>query len=245
MLAGAARPTVFAGGLAAGIPPAWRERIDLRPPAQRGDLDELATSSPPGTALLVEGLFGTSLAVTPHECRSLIERGWQLCGAASMGALRASELWPVGMVGLGDVYAMYRIGRLRSDADVSVCYNPINWEEVTVSLVHVRAVLGRAEADGHIGGLEARTLLARARSIHWTERAPGRLLDAWRECKAAGAIGSLLADPASHPKRRDSNHALAVLLSHRWPGVPRAGGAATASLPVDALGSAQSAADVV
>lgn len=213
-------PIVFAAGSLSNVPSEWLQRIDLRPPAKRGDLDRLRSSRKRGTVILLEGLFGASMAVTPTECRDLIAAGWFLVGASSMGALRASELWSVGMLGLGNVFAMFRAGKLRSDADVSVCYSPIDWSEITVSLVHVRAVVGELEAEGLIGGLTARKLLRIAGDIHWTSRTWDDVIDrsgAVLPVPAVERYACLARNPGLHPKVQDARNALALILSHRWP----------------------------
>ena len=138
------RPIVFAGPSLARLPAPLRERIDLRPPVRRDDLTALL-KLPPGRAVIIDGLFGQSLAVTPTECRELLLAGWTLWGASSMGALRASELWSLGMMGVGDIYLMMRSGVVTADDEVAVGYHPDTHEELTASLVHVRAVLSRLE----------------------------------------------------------------------------------------------------
>ena len=45
--------------------------------------------------------------------------GTQVFGAASMGALRAAELAPFGMIGVGAIFAAYRDGRLTGDDEVA------------------------------------------------------------------------------------------------------------------------------
>jgi hypothetical protein len=212
------RPIVFAGPSLAHLPAAERARLDVRPPARRGDLEALLQREP-GVAVLIDGLFGWSLAVTPTECRELLLAGWTLCGASSMGALRASELWSVGMVGIGEIYTMLRLGHIRADDEVAVAYHPDTHAEISASLVHVRYLLDRAERHLARQGVAVRALEL-ARAIYWMERSWQRLFAAWREhgideavieyCRAAAA------DVRRHPKVFDAELAVRSVLAGIW-----------------------------
>jgi hypothetical protein len=219
----AARPVVFAGPSLAHLPAAERARLELRPPARRGDLEALLQRERPGTAVLIDGLFGWSLAVTPTECRELLLAGWTLCGASSMGALRASELWSVGMIGIGEVYTMLRLGHVRADDEVVVAYHPDTHAELGASLVHVRAVLTRIAR--HLPspevGLQA---LALAREIYWLERSWPRLFARWREHGLGEPVlehaRAAALDARHHPKILDAELAVRSVLAGLWTSNP-------------------------
>jgi hypothetical protein len=212
-------PIVFGGASLELVALEHLRRLEVRPPVRRGDLAALMRDRRPGRALVLDGLFGWELAVTPTECRELLEAGWQLVGASSMGALRAAELWSAGMVGIGDVFTQYRLGALRSDADVAVIFGPCG-EELTATLVHVRAVLAEIERRGLASGAFARRLVATARRIHWTQRVWPTLIDGWRAegltCAAARTAEVLAAEPLLHPKKRDGLLAVRSMLGARW-----------------------------
>jgi TfuA protein len=214
------RPIVFGGPSLQYLIPAVASRIEVRPPVRRGDFTDLLARDRPGTVVLTDGIFASSLAVTPTECRELLERGWTVAGASSMGALRASELWSVGMIGIGEVYTLYRLGVLRSDADVAVALDVTTNAELTASMVHVRAVLSVLEQEGEVSSIESRRYVRLARSIHWSRRD-------WRDCvalwsdegmseKTAARVLTLASDPAQHPKVRDVHLAINSVLAHRW-----------------------------
>jgi TfuA protein len=212
-------PIVFAGPSLAQLPAVTRGRIELRPPARRGDLEALIQRDRPGVVVLIDGLFGWSLAVTPTECRELLLAGWTLCGASSIGALRASELWSVGMIGIGEVYAMLRLGHIRADDELAVAYHPDTHEELGASLVHVRYVLDRIER--HLPSPEvAPRALALARELYWLERSWPRLFARWREHGITdGVIERARAasrDPRCHPKVLDAELAVRTVLASTW-----------------------------
>ena len=210
------RVLAFAGPSLCGAPPHLIDQVELRGPARRGDLEALLDDEP-GVVLLVDGLFGTSLAVTVTECRELLERGWTIVGAGSIGAVRAAELFPAGMIGIGDVYALLRLGVLTSDADVAVAYEPDTYCEISVAMVHVRAAL--ASVTG-LSAADRAALLAAARHCYWMERSAAMLAKSWSSITvdpaAVESLLAVLADPEGHPKRRDGLLALRCILSTDW-----------------------------
>lgn len=215
------RPIVFGAPSMAGVRGPARDRIDLRSPARRGDFEALSGGSP-GTVLLVDGFFGGALAVSPTECRELINQGWTLCGASSMGALRASELWPVGMIGIGDIFSLLRLEIVSADDELAVAYHPSTFVELTASIVHVRSVLFSAAA-GSVSGAVVGRALSVAREIYWMDRDWSLLFNRW----VAEGIPMGFVDRARilakrrrcHPKVRDATLAVQLLLTKVWPGL--------------------------
>ncbi|RAG81532.1 hypothetical protein DN069_32270 [Streptacidiphilus pinicola] len=215
-----ARPVVYGAPSLQPLDPQLLAQVELRPPVRRGDLARLHERRP-GTVVLVDGLFGGSLTVTPAECRELLDAGWTVVGASSMGALRAADLWPLGMIGVGDVYALYRLGTLTSDADVAVALDTDRGHrELTVSTVQLRAVLAAASGEGIIGAAQ-RTRMARlAERLHWSERSWGACRELWQ---SAGVPRGVIAhverlgsDPRTDPKVRDAETALRAVLAHGY-----------------------------
>jgi hypothetical protein len=208
-----ALPIVFAGPSLAA---ANTDGVDLRPPVRRGDLEALRKERAPGTVLVIDGLFGSNLALTPTECRHLLADGWTVCGASSIGALRAAELYTLGMFGFGDIYNLMRLNVIRSDAEVAVAYHPDTFAEVTASLVHVRAVLQAAERLGIIEKSHRAELLELARSRFWAERSWSTVFSMWKSAGVAGdcldRLRELSLDAEIHPKKRDAKTALSLVL---------------------------------
>jgi hypothetical protein len=213
-------PHVFAGSSLDLVTEGARARAILHPPVRHGDLTRLAADHRPGIVLIVDGIFGFEMAVTPMEIRQAIEAGWRVFGAASMGAMRAAELWPQGMIGIGDIYTLFRTGGLTSDADVAVLFGGDALEEITISMVQVRFLIQYLRHFHALSGLDARHMHAMARNIYWAERDEAALSRSWR----AGGVGetniarfrALLRDPRLHPKKRDAAHAVASLLADQW-----------------------------
>ena len=149
---------------------------EYRPPVRRGDLPERHD----GTVVIIDGEFRQSLSVSPNEILRLLDRGTRVIGAASMGALRAIELGPYGMHGLGWVFEAYRSGRVIADDEVAVTYAPEDgFACLTVPLVNVRRWLDVLEANGDVDRVTARRLLRRARSLFYADRTEDVLLKQW------------------------------------------------------------------
>ena len=70
-----------------------------------------------------------------------------------MGALRAVELEPFGMIGIGRVFEAYRRGFLEGDDEVAVLHGPaeIGYPTLTEALVNFRASLEQARDMGLVG----------------------------------------------------------------------------------------------
>ena len=66
------------------------------PPVKRGDLTAVDEYE---VIVILDGEFGQHDSVSPKEILAVLEKGKTVIGAASMGALRASELDRCGMIG--------------------------------------------------------------------------------------------------------------------------------------------------
>ncbi|MEZ5797855.1 MAG: TfuA-like protein [Paracoccaceae bacterium] len=162
---------LFAGpslhGHADRLPPA----IDCRPPAGAGDI--LRALADGATAIgLVDGVFGDSRAVWHKEIVLALSRGVPVLGAASMGALRAAECAPLGMVPVGGIAQEYLDGRRLADSDLAVLHGPaeLGFCPLTLALVDAQDLIAAWCRDGHIPAATARQILAAAEGLHFTRR---------------------------------------------------------------------------
>jgi hypothetical protein len=113
------------------------------PPAARGSIADLVRTAahPPANIVLVDGRFGDVMAVSHREILEAIDRGWRVCGLASMGALRAAELHTFGMIGFGEVFRHFR-DTTAPDDEVAVLHGPEpDYRPVTEALVDLRCFL--------------------------------------------------------------------------------------------------------
>jgi hypothetical protein len=99
-------------------------------------------------------------------------------GSSSMGALRAAELAPYGMVGVGEVFSWFASGVLDSDDEVAVVHGPeaVGYAPASVALVVVRATVARAVADGVVPPEVADMVVAGGRRTWYPDRTWSLLL---------------------------------------------------------------------
>lgn len=180
---------LFAGPSLAGLAPDLGD-IELRPPAAHGDLASAVLQG--ATAIgLVDGYFDAVAAVWHKEILFALSCGVHVCGAASMGALRAAECAPFGMLPIGVIAQSYRDGSRDDDADVGLTHAPaeLGYLPLTEPMVDVEATLGHLAALGLLQPGEGPALLAQARRLHFSERPVESLFPpAW------GTRGAVLLD---------------------------------------------------
>ena len=154
----------------------------VRGPAAHGDLLAAAREGPAAIGL-VDGTFERVPAVWHKEILWAMSRGVAVYGAASMGALRAAELAPFGMIGVGAIFEAFRDGVLEADDEVAVRHAPAEhgYRPASEALVDIRATLGAAGAAGVVGTEVATTLIGIAKELHYPDRIYPRLLSAARD----------------------------------------------------------------
>lgn len=113
------------------------------PPVKRDDIKNIITSSPDVIGI-IDGIFFDSAAVAHREIINALKKGIIVVGGSSMGALRAYELEPYGMIGVGRIYEMYKSRRIESDDEVAVTFDPETLKPLSVPLVNIRMTLKKA-----------------------------------------------------------------------------------------------------
>jgi TfuA protein len=156
------------------------ERIlpaEYRPPAKRGDL--LRAAEKGATIIgLIDGVFHQESAVAHREILAAVKKGVKVVGASSMGALRAAEMDTLGMIGIGEVYKMYKSGELISDDEVALVFDPETGFSLSEPLINIRFTLRKAEREGIITPQDHVTLLTAARSVFYPQRTYSRIVSA-------------------------------------------------------------------
>lgn len=145
--------------------------LACRGPARQGDIGRAVADG--ATAIgLIDGRFEDVAAPWHKEIVSALRAGIAVCGAASMGALRAAECAPFGMVGIGEVYRRYASGDLVDDDAVAQLHAPADLDHapLTEALVNIEATVAALAAAGRIGSEEAVRLGAAARRLHFKAR---------------------------------------------------------------------------
>ena len=151
--------------------------VDYLPPAKRGDVSRAANDGAE-IICLIDGVFFQDSAVAHREILYALKKGARVIGSSSMGALRASELDLYGMEGVGKIYEWYKSGKLVSDDEVALFFDPVYFKPLSEPLVNIRYNLRIAEAEGVIDRDACEKVLKIAKSLYFPDRTYQRILDA-------------------------------------------------------------------
>jgi hypothetical protein len=204
-------PTLAAAEVTARLPGAT-----VRPPVAVGEILALVRSRR-GRGVtriaIIDGYFERMAAVWHKEILIALERGIAVWGAASMGALRAAELAPFGMRGVGAIYRGFAAGTLIADDEVAVAHLPAayGYRATSEALVNLRDGIARAPM---LGARTRRALIELARARFYRTRSWEALLG---DARAAGLPRRPLDAFAAWPKP-DRKAADARLLLRRLAG---------------------------
>ena len=160
--------------------------LDVRPPAAQGDV--LAAVRDGATAIgLIDGEFGQRAAVWHKEILLALDRGVEVYGASSMGALRAAECAPFGMIPVGAIANAYLDGIIDDDAAVALTMAPAEMGSMplTEPQVDAEATLAKLRDLGLIGAVIHAELVARSAALHFTERTDYALMEGHPQLLAA------------------------------------------------------------
>lgn len=200
--------------------------VEWRPPAEAGDLLRIEPESEL-TLCLIDGYFDHRPAVRHKEILLLLSEGVRIYGASSIGALRAAEMSPLGMVGIGAIYRAYAAGRIHGDDEVALIHAGAEWgwRPLSLPLVDVRATLCRAMRRKALARMDARALFEAAAALHYVDRSwalildsaalPSATLDGFRAWLIEGEVAqkgldaraclrTALSEPSTEPPRPDA-----------------------------------------
>ena len=134
---------------------------------------------------IVDGYFERVPAVWHKEILWALANGVAVAGAASMGALRAAELAPFGMIGVGRIFEAYARGvfppfdsePFEDDDEVAVVHGPAEagWM-ATEAMVNIRATLAAAAEAGVVEVSLRDRLTAAAKAMFYKDRSWATLL---------------------------------------------------------------------
>ena len=197
--------------------------VDWRPPAEAGDLLELAGKARV-TICLIDGYFDHRPAVRHKEILLLLAEGATIYGASSIGALRAAEMDGFGLRGIGAIYRAYARGTITGDDEVALVHGTAEaaWRPMSVPLVDVRATLCAGLRRGALRIEAARALLRSAAAAHYVDRNWEEVLNSAELPKSSrGPIKAWLAHGQVAQKRLDARACLSAALTDRLGCHPR------------------------
>ncbi len=149
--------------------------VTYLPPAARGDVARAADSH--DEILLIDGVFDNDLAPSPKEVYAAT-KSCRIYGAASMGALRAAECRPFGMIPLGIIARWYVAETVTGDDEVALLYDPVTERALTVPLVNVRYLLRLGVRRGLLAAADARVVFSRSQAVFYADRTWDDVLEA-------------------------------------------------------------------
>ena len=144
-------------------------KADYRDPIKRGDILKAMDDSPDIIGI-IDGVFHQHPAVGHKEIMVALDNGITIVGGGSMGALRASELDTLGMIGVGYVYKEYSNGNIQSDDDVAIVFDKNTGEQLSEALVNIDYKFKKAVDEDIITKDEKEELISIAKSIYYPNR---------------------------------------------------------------------------
>lgn len=166
-------PSLLPAEAEAILPPGTEVRY--LPPVRRGDLVS-AIAAGPRIIGIIDGLFFENAAVGHREILTAIRAGIRVIGASSMGALRAAELAPFGMEGIGEVFRRYRDGSIESDDEVALICDPESNTALSEALINIRITLEHSYHEAILDSDEMNDLLRTAKEQYYPERTWERVI---------------------------------------------------------------------
>jgi hypothetical protein len=121
---------------------------------------------------IIDGFFGNAPSVWHKEILYAISEGVEVVGAASMGALRAAELYPYGMVGIGRIFRLFRMGLWTDDDEVAVLHATaeLGYCPLSDTMASIRFTLRRLRRGECITRELEGELVRRMKDRHFSKR---------------------------------------------------------------------------
>ena len=121
------------------------------PPIKCGDLIKLLRLEPK-RVVIIDGIYENVPSVWHKEIMLALDSGVEMFGAASMGALRAAELYQFGMIGVGEIFCNFVDNQLLDDDEVAVLHKgkEDKFAPINDAMVNIRATLSKATELGII-----------------------------------------------------------------------------------------------
>ncbi len=187
------------------------------PPARQADLVSAVEVYRPDVIGVIDGAFGQASSVWHKEILFALERGVRVFGAASMGALRAVELGPFGMIGVGEIYRLFASAELADDDEVAVAHASAadDYRPLSLAMVNLRASLSLARAMHVVSDADEQLFIATAKSLYFADRTLAaifaRAAAQGLPTASARRLGAFLDQRYVDLKRRDAEHLLRLI----------------------------------
>ncbi|ASU38015.1 hypothetical protein hmeg3_06690 [Herbaspirillum sp. meg3] len=163
-----AGPSLFGTGLST----VTTNGISWRPPARRGDIEQLVIKQKnPGVIGLADGTFHSYPSVGHVELREALDAGWRVYGLCSMGAIRVSEMSHMGMIPWGKVAKMFCSDRNLADDEVALVHSTETpYVPLSEPMLHIREFCAQAQQQDLLTGEQAAIILDSLRQRWYGDR---------------------------------------------------------------------------
>ncbi len=188
------------------------------PPCAMGDVLAAVQQHAPPALVIIDGLFERTPAVWHKEILFALSEGVAVFGGGSMGALRAAELHPFGMRGVGHSFAAFASGALEDDDEVAITHLSAEdgYRPMCEAMVNLRHGLALARDAGLLDAAEASALVAAMKRVFYPERSWHALYaQALTLGLAPARVRALQAFIDTHRPDRKADDARAVLQAVR------------------------------
>ncbi|MEM7635178.1 MAG: TfuA-like protein [Pseudomonadota bacterium] len=144
--------------------------IDIRGPAAWGDVAQAVHEGATRIGI-VDGYFEQTRSVWHKEIIFALSQGIMVAGASSLGALRAAECEPFGMIPIGTIADDYISGALVDDSDVALVHAPaeLNYLALSEPRVNVIATLNAMLKENLLSTTEWKNAKAVADRMFYAE----------------------------------------------------------------------------
>ena len=179
-------------------------------PARMGDVASAVLRLRPHAIGLVDGVFRSASAVFHKELLYALDAGAWVLGASSMGALRAAECEPFGVIGVGAIFRDVVSGVVEDDDEVALLHSDaeLGYRHASDALVTIRGVVDDLVVGGILATEAGAQLVALQRGRWFGDR---RLRDVPTDARSLGlddatveALRLALEGPTRDPKRDDA-----------------------------------------
>lgn len=145
------------------------------PPVKRGDIARICDGQKePGVIAIADGTFHSYPSVSHEEIREAMELGWHIFGLCSMGAIRAAEMWHLGMIPFGKVASLYCAKPDTPDDEVCLLHESTPpYKHLSEPLVHIREFMSFAVSEGALAANQANDVLATLSNLWYGHRTLG------------------------------------------------------------------------
>ena len=191
----------------------------VRPPARLGDV-LAAVMGEPRAIGIIDGYFEQVPTVWHKEVLYGLAKGVPIYGASSIGAVRAAELAPFGMVGVGRIYDAFVGGDLTDDDEVAVVHAPEAeaYRPLSHALVDIRFALADAVSDSIVDESVAKELIRVAKRRFYADRLWPSVLRAGADIgipvSELEALRTWVGRTNPSQKRTDALHLLTQMMDH-------------------------------